>query len=54
MEEEVSYIANDARCLSAIEDLAAGMETLNWLGKVFTIMFFTYLTNDIKGTSFQH
>lgn len=33
MEDEISYIANDARCLSAIEDLAAGMETLKWLGQ---------------------
>jgi hypothetical protein len=32
MEDEVSYIANDARCLSAIEDLDAGMDTSNWLG----------------------
>jgi hypothetical protein len=33
MEDEVSYIANDARCLSAIEDLEGGMDTLNWLGQ---------------------
>jgi hypothetical protein len=33
MEDEVSDIANDARCLSAIEGLAAGMDTLNWLGQ---------------------
>jgi hypothetical protein len=33
MEREFTYIANDARCLSAIEDLNAGMDILEWLGK---------------------
>jgi len=32
MEDVFSYIANDARCLSAIEDLEGGMDTLKWLG----------------------
>jgi hypothetical protein len=33
MEDVFSYIANDARCLSAIEDLEGGMDTLKWLGE---------------------
>ena len=32
MEDVFSYIANDARCLSAIEDLEGCMDTLKWLG----------------------
>ena len=33
MEELISYIANDERCLSAIADLEGGMDTLAWLGQ---------------------
>jgi hypothetical protein len=47
MEDEVSYIANDARCLSAIEDLGAGMDTLNWLGQYLELyMSVTYGPKD--------
>jgi len=47
MEDEVSYIANDARCLSAIEDLVAGMKTLNWLGQYLELyMSVTYEPKD--------
>jgi hypothetical protein len=31
MEDVFSFIANDARCLSAIEDLEGGMDIINWL-----------------------
>lgn len=30
---EIIYIANDARCQVAIEDLNSGIETLKWLGQ---------------------
>ena len=33
MEELITYIVNDARCLIAIEELKAGMDTLTWLGE---------------------
>ena len=33
MEDVFSYIANDARCLSAIEDLKDGMNAFKWLGE---------------------
>jgi len=47
MEEEVSYIANDARCLSAIEDLEEGMDTLKWLGQYLELyMNVTYGPED--------
>jgi hypothetical protein len=47
MEDEVSYIANDASCLSAIEDLEAGMDTLNWLGQYLELyMSVTYGPKD--------
>jgi hypothetical protein len=47
MEYEVSYIANDARCLSAIEDLEEGMDTLHWLGQYLELyMSVTYGPKD--------
>jgi hypothetical protein len=33
MNDEFTYIANDALCLSAIEELKAGMEITHWLNK---------------------
>jgi hypothetical protein len=33
IEDEFSYIANDARCLCAIKDLEGRMDTINWLGE---------------------
>ena len=33
MENEFSYIANDASCQAAIEELEGGMDTLKWLGE---------------------
>lgn len=30
---EITYIANDASCQAAIEDLNRGMDTLQWLGQ---------------------
>lgn len=33
MENEFSYIVNDAICLCAIEELEGGMDTLQWLGE---------------------
>ena len=30
---EITYLANDARCQAAIEDLDSGMDTLKWLGE---------------------
>jgi hypothetical protein len=32
MEDLLNYIANDAKCLAAIEELEAGVDTLKWLG----------------------
>ena len=30
---EITYLANDARCQASIEDLDSGMDTLKWLGE---------------------
>lgn len=43
MVDEFSYIVNDARCLSAMEDLKNGMDTLKWLGEYLNLyMTVTY------------
>lgn len=47
MEDLFSYIANDARCLSAIEDLEDGMDTLKWLGE--HLKLYMNVTNCPKG-----
>lgn len=39
MEDLITYIANDARCLLAIEELEGGMDTLTWLGEYFDLYF---------------
>lgn len=30
---EITYVLNDARCQSAIEEIEGGMDTLKWLGE---------------------
>jgi hypothetical protein len=37
MEDVINYIANDARCQIAIEELKAGMDTLKWLGEYLVL-----------------
>lgn len=31
--DEITYVLNDARCQSAIEEIESGMDTLKWLGE---------------------
>lgn len=38
MNDEFTYIANDALCLSAIDELKSGMEVTPWLNKYFRLL----------------